>query len=102
MISRMYQYPNLYADLSTVTWVIPRPAFLNYLRELVDAGLGKRLMFGSDQMWWPESIGWAVGQVFWRIETTRFGTAASSVKTALASDTEALEYFVSHGKIQDW
>jgi uncharacterized protein len=26
----------------------------------VDAGLGKRLMFGSDQMRWPEAIGWAV------------------------------------------
>ena len=56
----MYQYPQLYGDLSTITWVIPRPAFYNYLRELVDAGLGQRLMFGSDQMRWPEAIGWAV------------------------------------------
>lgn len=60
MISMMYQYPQLYGDLSTITWVIPRPAFYNYLRELIDAGLGKRLMFGSDQMRWPEAIGWAV------------------------------------------
>jgi predicted TIM-barrel fold metal-dependent hydrolase len=60
MISMMYQYPQLYADVSTITWVIPRPAFYNYLEELVDAGLGKRLMFGSDQMRWPESIGWAI------------------------------------------
>lgn len=60
MISMMYQYPQLHADLSTISWVIPRPAFYDYLRELMDAGLGKRLMFGSDQMRWPESIGWAV------------------------------------------
>lgn len=60
MISMMYQYPQLYADLSTITWVIPRSAFYDYLRQLIDAGLGKRLMFGSDQMRWPESIGWAV------------------------------------------
>jgi predicted TIM-barrel fold metal-dependent hydrolase len=60
MISMMYQYPQLYGDLSTITWVIPRPAFYSYLRELVDAGLGKRLLFGSDQMRWPEAIGWAV------------------------------------------
>jgi predicted TIM-barrel fold metal-dependent hydrolase len=31
-----------------------------YLRALVRAGLGKRLMFGSDQMVWPEGIGMAV------------------------------------------
>lgn len=60
MIAMMYQYPQLHADLSTITWVIPRPAFYQYLRALVEAGLGKRLMFGSDQMRWPEVIGRAV------------------------------------------
>jgi predicted TIM-barrel fold metal-dependent hydrolase len=60
MISMMYQYPQLYGDLSTITWVIPRSAFYAYLRQLMDAGLGKRLMFGTDQMRWPEAIGWAV------------------------------------------
>jgi len=57
MIAMMYQYPQLYADLSTITWVIPRSAFYRYLKALVEAGLGKRLMFGSDQMRWPETIG---------------------------------------------
>lgn len=60
MITMMYQYPQLYADLSTITWVIPRTAFYDYLEKLIDAGLGKRLMFGSDQMVWPEKIGEAV------------------------------------------
>lgn len=57
MIAMMYQYPQLYADVSTMTWVIPRTAFYDYLEALVQAGLGKRLMFGSDQMVWPEKIG---------------------------------------------
>lgn len=57
MIAMMYQYPQLYGDVSTITWVIPRSAFYQYLKALVDAGLGKRLMFGSDQMRWPEMIG---------------------------------------------
>jgi len=57
MTAMMYQYPQLYADLSTITWVIPRSAFYDYLKALVRAGLGKRLMFGSDQMRWPEVIG---------------------------------------------
>lgn len=60
MIAMMYQYPQLYGDLSTITWVIPRPAFHRYLRERISAGLGKRLMFGSDQMRWPEKIGEAI------------------------------------------
>ena len=60
MIAMMYQYPQLYADVSTITWVIPRTAFYDYLRALIRAGLGKRLMFGSDQMVWPEKIGAAV------------------------------------------
>ena len=60
MIAMMYQYPQLHGDLSTITWVIPRAEFHRYLRGLVTAGLGKRLMFGSDQMRWPETIGHAI------------------------------------------
>ena len=56
MIAMMYQYPQLYADISTITWVIPRTAFYDYLKSFVKAGLAKRLMFGSDQMRWPEVI----------------------------------------------
>jgi uncharacterized protein len=58
--SLMYVYPNVYADLSTITWIIPRKTFHNYLKGLIDAGLGKRLMFGSDAMIWPEVIGLAI------------------------------------------
>lgn len=57
MIAMMYQYPQLYGDVSTITWIIPRSAFYDYLKRLMEAGLGKRLMFGSDQMRWPEMIG---------------------------------------------
>lgn len=57
MIAMMYQYPQLHADVSTISWVIPRTAFYDYLEALVRAGLGTRLMFGSDQMRWPEKIG---------------------------------------------
>jgi len=60
MIAMMYQYPQLYVDVSTITWVIPRTAFYDYLEAFVRAGLEKRIMFGSDQMVWPEKIGEAV------------------------------------------
>lgn len=60
MVAMMYQYPQLYTDVSTITWVIPRQAFYDYLETLIHAGLGKRIMFGSDQMVWPHKIGTAV------------------------------------------
>ncbi len=53
-------YPQVYADLATINWIIPREEFHSYLRELVRAGFGKRLLFGSDQMVWPEAIEMAV------------------------------------------
>jgi len=55
-IALLYRYPQVYGDLSTATWVYPRAMFHTYLKGLIDAGLGKRLMFGSDQMQWPEVI----------------------------------------------
>lgn len=55
--SLMYQYPSVYADLSTLLHLAPRRVAYNYMKDLVDNGLGKRLMFGSDQMIWPEVIG---------------------------------------------
>lgn len=57
MIAMMSQYPHLYADVSTITWVVPRTAFYDHLEALIRAGLGKRIMFGSDQMRWPDRIG---------------------------------------------
>ena len=51
MIALMYQYPQVYADLSGITWRTqrtPREAFHDYLRALVRAGFGERLMFGTD------------------------------------------------------
>jgi hypothetical protein len=56
MTALMYRYPNVYADLSTYTWIMPRSTFYKHLKELIDMGLANRLMFGSDQMMWPEVI----------------------------------------------
>jgi len=53
-------YPQVYLDLATISWILPRQEFHNYLRELMVAGFGKRLLFGSDQMFWPEAIGMAI------------------------------------------
>ena len=55
-IALMWAHPQVYAGLGVINWVVPRPAFHSYLRALVEAGLGDRLMFGSDQMIWPEAM----------------------------------------------
>ena len=39
-----------------IVYTEPRPAFYRYLQELVEAGYGDRIMFGSDQMIWPGII----------------------------------------------
>ena len=62
-MSLMYMFPQVYGDLSTFTWIVPRPVFYDYFERLIGAGLDKRLMFGSDQMVWPEVIGDAIAAI---------------------------------------
>jgi uncharacterized protein len=49
-------YPQVYVDLAAINWVLPRDEFHSYLGRLVQAGFADRLMFGSDQMVWPQTI----------------------------------------------
>lgn len=60
MIALMWAYPQVYVDCSVINWAVPRKEFHAYLGRLVDSGFGNRIMFGSDQMVWPESIGMAI------------------------------------------
>lgn len=50
-------------DVAVIDWAIPRAEFHDYLRALIRAGFEQRVMFGSDQMFWPEAIGMAVAGV---------------------------------------
>lgn len=59
-IALMRAYRGVYVDLSVINWVLPRAEFHEYLRRLMQAGLGNRLLFGSDQMVWPQAIGKAI------------------------------------------
>jgi len=56
----LYMYPQVYADVSVIDWILPRDEFYDYLQALVRAGNGKRLMYGSDQMVWPEAVGLSI------------------------------------------
>lgn len=56
----LYSHPQVYVDVGVIDWTQPRPEFHRYLRGLVEAGHGQRILFGSDQMVWPEAIGLAI------------------------------------------
>jgi len=60
MINMLYAYPQLYVDVGVIDWTRSRAEFHEYLRRIVDAGFGERVMFGSDQMVWTDAIGMAV------------------------------------------
>lgn len=60
MVHLLYTYPQVYVDVGVIDWAIPRKEFHFYLRRLVEAGFSQRILFGSDQMVWPEAIGLAI------------------------------------------
>jgi predicted TIM-barrel fold metal-dependent hydrolase len=63
MIAIMFSYPQVYVDIAQNNWGFPRRLFHEQLRRLVDAGFEKRIMFGSDQMVWPQTIELAIETV---------------------------------------
>lgn len=56
MLLMLFTHSQLYVDIGLISFALPRPEFYLYLRRLVDAGFGERIMFGSDQMVWPQAI----------------------------------------------
>lgn len=62
----MSMYSQVYMDVAVIDWIDGpdgKPRFHAFLREMLDHGLGQRIMFGTDQMRWPEAIGMAVDYV---------------------------------------
>lgn len=56
MIGLLASYPNVYVDVGGNLWPYPREYVYRQLRQFVEAGFGKRILFGSDQMQWPGLI----------------------------------------------
>jgi hypothetical protein len=63
MIATLYSHPQLYVDLGLISYAIPQKEFYFYLQRLINAGFEKRIMFGSDNMVWPESIEIAIKRI---------------------------------------
>lgn len=56
IIALLYAYPQVYVDVAVINWFIPKAEFHNYLKRIVEAGFADRIMYGSDEMQWPQSI----------------------------------------------
>ncbi len=56
LLAVLYAHPQVYVDVGVIVWVLPREEFYRYLKTIVNAGYGSRVMFGSDQMIWPGVI----------------------------------------------
>jgi predicted TIM-barrel fold metal-dependent hydrolase len=63
----MQQYPQVYMDISPIWLNFGNEEFKLQMelefRRLYAMGLGDRIMFGTDQMAWPESIGMAIEMI---------------------------------------
>lgn len=70
MLAVLYAHPQLHVEVGVIIWNLPKAEFYRYLQRIVDAGFGKRVMFGSDQMVWPGVIERAIQT----IETAPFLT----------------------------
>lgn len=55
-IAALYAHPQLYVDVGVICYAFPRKQFYGFLQKLIDAGFEKRIMFGSDEMVWPDAL----------------------------------------------
>ena len=63
MIAMMFAHPQIYVDIAVLDYAYPDADFYSYLKRLIDAGMEERIMFGSDNMIWPDAIAVAVERV---------------------------------------
>ena len=62
-LAMLWAHPQLYVDVGLISFAVPRAAFYGYLRSIVDAGFGRRVLFGSDQMVWPGAVEVAIESI---------------------------------------
>lgn len=56
LLAVLILHPQVYVDIGAIVYTLPRKEFFRYLQTIVEAGFGKRVMFGSDEMVWPDTI----------------------------------------------
>jgi predicted TIM-barrel fold metal-dependent hydrolase len=60
LLAVLWTHPQVHVDVGVIVFALPRAEFYRYLQTVVDAGFGSRVMFGSDQMIWPEAVEYGI------------------------------------------
>jgi uncharacterized protein len=60
LLTLLYAHPQVHVDVGVIAMALPRAGFHRFLEGIVAGGFVKRVMFGSDQMVWPEGIDAAI------------------------------------------
>lgn len=63
LLALLFSHPQVYIEPSMAINVERRAAFYRFLRGIVEAGYGDRVMFGSDQIIWPGLIEAAIKSI---------------------------------------
>lgn len=63
MIALMGANAYVYVDLAGLIWSYPQDEIHDYLKRLVQAGFGKRIMYGTDLMIWPKLLETSIGLI---------------------------------------
>ncbi|HEY5824480.1 MAG TPA: amidohydrolase family protein [Cyclobacteriaceae bacterium] len=63
MIALMGANAYVYVDLAGFIWSYPQEEIHDYLKRLIQAGFGKRIMYGTDLLVWPKLIETSVGLI---------------------------------------
>ncbi|MDX1314898.1 MAG: amidohydrolase family protein [Eudoraea sp.] len=59
----LYSHPNVYLDLAVVNWIMPEEELYAFLKPLIRAGFGDRIMHGTDEMVWPQTMDIAIASI---------------------------------------
>ena len=62
-IGALYAHPQLYVDIAIIDFAFPRKQFYDFLHRLIDTGFENRIMFGSDEMVWPDAVSAAIDTI---------------------------------------
>lgn len=63
LLALLWAHPQVHIGLGAISYALPRAEFYRYLRRIVEAGFAGRVMFGSDQMVWPDALKHAIQSI---------------------------------------
>jgi len=63
MIALMGANAYVYVDVAGFIWSYPQEEIHDYIRRLVQAGFGKRILYGTDLMIWPKLLETSIGLI---------------------------------------